>query len=266
MRDYMRRRRAAQRAKAPGLTTRPVKPSAEPDAAKDQEIAVLAKELAAEKALTAELAQVLAELNKAASRLSQTTALMLPEAKACIAELELELAQAKARITELEAGIDPATFSKSARERFEAMRRRQAREFEDRVKQRADVEARRLLNEIFLPDLRKRLEDNERQNKHLDVTLNRHRPIISKRLLRLLHAAAHSDRSGSHELAVAFNTKRQEIEIALCGKEADRPERRPMPTLAEMMANRAAYDAENRERAKRAAATRAARKASKPSP
>ena len=41
MRDYMRRKRAAQRAKAPGLTTRPVKPSAEPDAAKDQEIAVV---------------------------------------------------------------------------------------------------------------------------------------------------------------------------------------------------------------------------------
>ena len=157
---------------------------------------------------------------------------------------------------EPEAEIDPASLPKSYRERFEAMCRRQAREFEDRVKQQANAEGRRLLDDIFLPHLRKRLEDAERQNKHLEAVLDRRRPIISKRLLRLLQAAAHSDRSGSHELAVEFNSKRQEIEIALCGKEADRPKGPPLPTWAEMMANRAAYDAKNRERAKRAAATR----------
>jgi hypothetical protein len=189
--------------------------------------------------------------------------------------LEKELAAAKARIAELEANVSPhardeadlASLPKSSRERFEALVRRQEREYEARVRYAADVEARRKLDEIMLPHWHKRLDEVVGMLERLD----RRRPIIAKKTFRILQACVQPDSRGNltkemlHDAAVVFNTKKQEIEIALCGKEAERP-KPPSHTdvprnWAEMEAARAKAQAENRARAKRAAATRAARKA-----
>jgi hypothetical protein len=73
--------------------------------------------------------------------------------------------------------------------------------------------------------------------------------------------------NGSHELAVHFNENKAVIEAALCGSEAERRkwELTPPPmSKADMDAARAKVQAENSARAKRAAATRAARKAASP--
>jgi hypothetical protein len=207
-----------------------------------------------------------------------------------IAELEAEVARLTAanaelaRVRELEAEIasvpppglakqaDAASLPKSYRERFEAMCRRQAREFEWRVKEAANVEGRKLLDEIFLPNLRKRLEEAENRNKTLEQIFER-RPLISKALFRKALACLHPDSRAAasekmfNEVFAAFSEKDKnninKIEIALCGKEADRVPRAAMPTLAEMMAAREKVRAENSARAKRAAATRAAKAAEK---
>jgi hypothetical protein len=186
-------------------------------------------------------------------------------------ELELEINRLKAEPT-----IDPASLPKSYREKFEAMCRRQNREYEARVKQGADARARKLYDEFFLPNLRERLEKAERQNKALDAAIDRRTPIISRALFRKALACLHPDsRTGAsekmyNEAYAAFSEKGKDgvnkVEIALCGKEADRPQRPPLPTWAEMMAARERVRAENSARAKRAAATRAARKASQGEP
>jgi hypothetical protein len=185
-----------------------------------------------------------------------------------------EAAALEARIRKLEAQLareraappdDPASLPKSYRKRFEAMVRRQNREFEARVKHHAQQEARRVLDEISLPYWHKRLDEISSQLAGLD----RLRPLMAQATRRLILACLHSDSRMNtsekrlNEAFVAFNDKR--IEIALCGKEAERPK---MPshadvprTWTEMMANRAAYDAKNRARARRAAATRAAKAA-----
>jgi hypothetical protein len=64
--------------------------------------------------------------------------------KARVRELETQL---EAERREREASPDPTSLPKSYRKRYEAARRRQDREYEDRIKQ----EAHRLLNELFLP-------------------------------------------------------------------------------------------------------------------
>jgi hypothetical protein len=77
-------------------------------------------------------------------------------------------------------------------------------------------------------------------------------------------AGVQPDKGGTHAAAVEFNNNREAIEAALCGSEAERRkwELAPPPVSgAEMDAMREKVSAANRERAKRAAATRAARKA-----
>jgi len=201
---------------------------------------------------------------------TKLTAAAAERLAARIRELEAELARERAKppITK-PAAIDPASLPKSYRERFEAMCRRQAREFEARVEQRADEEARKLLDEVFLRHLRERLEDNEHQNQMLDQIFDQRRPIISKAMYRKILACLHPDsRAGAsekmfNEAFAAFSEKNKDginrIEIAVCGKEADRPKRHPRPTWAEIMARREKVRAEHSARAKRAAATRAAR-------
>lgn len=164
--------------------------------------------------------------------------------------------------------IDPASLPKTSREKFEAMVRRQNREFEARVKHAADVEARQQLDEFYLPYWHERLD------KVVDMLdlLGRGRPIISKKIFRIVLAAVQPTTRTSmtdemlNDAAVAFNTKRVAIEIALCGKEAERPElpsHTDVPrSWTEMMARREKVRAKNSARAKRAATTRAARKES----
>src|SRR5262249_28483497 len=100
--------------------------------------------------------------------------------------------------------------------------------------------------------------------------LDRRRPIVSKPIWRIFKAAVQPDSRGNltaamlHDAAVTFNTKEEEIEIALCGKEAERPKmpsHRDVPRRrTDMMAAKEKVRAEHSARAKRAAATRAARK------
>src|SRR5262245_25411952 len=54
--------------------------------------------------------------------------------------------------------VDPASLPKSYRERFEAMRRRLEQDFEWRVKQRAQEETRRIIEESDLPYWREQVE------------------------------------------------------------------------------------------------------------
>jgi hypothetical protein len=197
-----------------------------------------------------------------------------PEPKTAPQPASAKAPALEARIAKLEAelGAQPGAdaLPKSYRERFEAMCRRQDREFEWRVKQAASTEASRLLDEIFLPGLRERLEQNERQTKAIDAALYGRTPLMPKAMFRKILACLHPDSRAAasekmfNEAFAAFSAKSKDgvnrIEIALCGKEADRVQRPPPPSLAEMMARRAAKTAENSARAKRAAATRAAAK------
>ena len=198
----------------------------------------------------------------------------LERATARFRELQARCRDLEARIVEAKASkgaIDPATFSMTAQQKMDAWKRQQMRAMAREFDQRVLVESRRLLDESLLPTYRERLEYTERQIKAIDKALDRRSPLISKAMYRIILACLHPDsRKGATEemftkAFVAFSNKGDrdkvnKIEIALCGKEADRPKGPPLPTWAEMMAGRAAYDAKNRERAKRAAATRAARK------
>jgi len=128
------------------------------------------------------------------------------------------------------------------------------------VKHAAQQEARRRLNEISLLYWHKKLDEVAGLLERLD----RRNPLVSKRTLRLMIGGAHPDRGGTDAAAAEVNGNRKAIEIALCSKEAERPK---MPshtdvprTWTEMMAAREKVKAENSERAKRAAATHAARK------
>jgi hypothetical protein len=202
---------------------------------------------------------------QAAAQGGVTNASAVAKLEARIRELEAELARARADA--VKPGDD---LPKSYRERYEARVRRLEREFEDRVKQRAGAEASRLLDEVFLPNLRERLEKAEHQQKVIDGALDRRRPLMTKALFRKVLACLHPDsRTGAsetmrNEAFAAFSEKNKDgvnqIEIALCGREADRPKGRPRPTWAEIMAAREKVRAERSARAKRAAATRAARK------
>jgi hypothetical protein len=211
----------------------------------------------------------------------------IKQLKAEVARLKADLAEFgnKASVTKPDAEL--ASLPKSSRARFEAMVRRQEREYEARVKHHAGLEARKLVDEVYLPNLRKRLEEVERQNKIIDRAFDARYgrdPLISRAMFRKALACLHPDGRATvsekmlSEVFAVFSQKtggdvrtgRQgvnRIEIALCGKEADRPKAGPpLPTWEELQANRAAYDAKNRERAKRAAATRAERKAAASKP
>jgi hypothetical protein len=220
MRKYMRRWRAEQRAQA--------KPQAKP-AAKAA--------VPADAELAAELARLKAEN----------------------ARLKAELAsECDRREAAKPAEADLASLPKSSRERFEALVRRQEREYTARVRQAVEVETRRFAAEVILPGWRERLNEVEKHQKILDRILDRRAPLVSKKVFRIFRACVQPDSRGNltnamlHDAAVAFNTNSAAIEIALCGKEAERPKGPPLPTWEEMKAR-----AENRARAKRAAASKA---------
>ena len=166
------------------------------------------------------------------------------------------------------AAIDPASLSMTAQQKLEAykrqVKREVTREIEAQFDQRVETEARQLFDET-LKWWHSHFEQAERTIKEFDATLNRRKPIMSKRMFRILMASVQPDKGGTHAAAAEFNSKREAIEAALCGSEAEQ-RKWALPsgvTLAEMMENRAAYDAKNRERAKRAAATRKQRAAEK---
>jgi hypothetical protein len=189
-----------------------------------------------------------------------------------IRELEAELARERATKPAAAAAADAASLPKSYRERFEAMCRRQEREYEARVQQGTDARARKFIDEIFLPHLRKRLEDAERECESIRRIFDRRTPIIPKALFLKLWAYANpgtrdqvseADHRRLWDALNANKGNRKLVEIALCGREADRPSGQPPPTWADLMAAREKVRAENSARAKRAAATRAANQGKK---
>jgi chromosome segregation ATPase len=99
MRDYMRRKRAAQRAKAPGLTSKPVNPSPAPDSAKDARIRELESQLAL---VEVSVPSLVADWRARMAELEAQHAKHRAAWKASVVELEAELAQARKRIAELE--------------------------------------------------------------------------------------------------------------------------------------------------------------------
>ena len=86
---------------------------------------------------------------------------------------------------------------------------------------------------------------------------------VSKRTFRIMQAGVQPDRGGTNAAAAEFNDNKEVIEAVLCGSEAEQRkwELTPPPmSRAELDAARERVRAENRARATRAAATRAARK------
>jgi hypothetical protein len=163
-----------------------------------------------------------------------------------------------------ETQINPASFSMTAQQKLEAYKRQIKRELEAQFEDRVRAEAEQLFD-TTLRSWHARLEAAERQIKEFDRQLDRRKPIISRPTWRAMLAGVQPDRGGTHTAAVEVNTNKEAIEAALCGSEAEQ-RKWALPsgvTLAEMMENRAAYDAKNRERAKRAAATRKQRAAEK---
>jgi hypothetical protein len=194
--------------------------------------------------------------------------------KPAVTKASAATAKLEARIRELEAELARERAlpppSKTERQELAAYKRQikseVRRELEAQFEQRVDAGARELLDyniKRWLDQFRAA----ERRIKDFSEKLNRLTPIMPRKLFRQLQAAAHSDRSGSNELAVHFNNNKEVIEAALCGSEAERRkwELTPPPmSRAELDAAREKVRAEKSARAKRAAATRAARKAAKP--
>ena len=152
----------------------------------------------------------------------------------------------------------------TAQQKLEAykrqVKREVTREIEAQFDQRVETEARQLFDET-LKWWHSHFEQAERTIKEFDATLNRRKPIMSKRMFRILMASVQPDKGGTHAAAAEFNSKREAIEAALCGSEAEQrkwalPDRLAR-TREELMAARAKVQAENSARAERAAATRA---------
>jgi hypothetical protein len=187
--------------------------------------------------------------------------------RARIRELESENARLREHPPTKPVEDEPASLPKSYRERFEAMCRRQEREYAARVQFQVQQEIGRRIDEMVLPAWRQRLENAQRQYESINRILDRRAPLIPKALFLKLWAYANPgtrdqvSEAEHRRLWDALNANkgnRKLIELALCGKEAERPTT-PPPTWAEMMTAREKVRAENSARAKRAAATRAAR-------
>jgi hypothetical protein len=183
-----------------------------------------------------------------------------------IRELEAELARERAQHEEL------PPLSKTERQDLAAYKRQikseVRRELEAQIDRRVSAEAWELLDyniKLWLEQFRAA----EKRIKDFDAKISRYKPIISRRTWRVLMAGAHPDRGGTNAAAVEVNENREAIEAALCGSEAEQRkwELTPPPmSRAELDAAREKVRAEHSERAKRAAATRAARKAADSKP
>jgi hypothetical protein len=164
------------------------------------------------------------------------------------------------------AQIDPASLSMTAQQKLEAYKRQIEREvtrkLEAQFEQRVNDEA----FQWFDQSLRSwigRFEAAERQIKEWGKMFERRKPIMSKRTFRMIQASVQPDKGGTHAVAAEFNSNAKVIETVLCGSEAEQGQWARvsnLPSREELEALRAKKQAENSARAKRAAATRAARK------
>jgi len=180
--------------------------------------------------------------------------------EARIRELEAELARERARHVEL------PPLSKAERPELAAYKRQIKseirRELEAQFEQRVNAAAQNLLDyniKRWLDQFRAA----EQRIKDFDAKLSRYKRIISKRTFRIMQAGVQPDRGGTNAAAAEFNDNKEVIEAVLCGSEAEQRkwELTPPPmSRAELDAARERVRAENRARATRAAATRAARK------
>jgi hypothetical protein len=128
---------------------------------------------------------------------------------------------------------------KSYRERFEAMCRRQEREFEARVEQGVEEEAARRLNEISLPQYAKELEDLEFSIKHRKGVMDR---ATYRKVLACLHVErlvqvtgiplAKMDQGLQRRYDDAFNLF-ADLEKVLLDEKESPTEFRKMPRTAE---------------------------------
>jgi hypothetical protein len=185
------------------------------------------------------------------------------------AALKAELAAAQQRIAELEQGrteraqaksaepkpspeIDPASLPKSYRERFEAMCRRQEREyarrereFEGRVRQAAEEQAREVFERMF-GAWRESFKKAKRQIELFEKIYTR-APIMTKKEFELIHSCIHPDSRLSvsdEKLHRAFlvidkrtHDNKKVFEIALCGREAAEQSRVKLPDHEAMRAH-----------------------------
>jgi hypothetical protein len=193
-------------------------------------------------------------------------------AAARIRELEAELARERKRREPTKpsakdqeiAALPP--LSKTERAELAAYKRQikseVRRELEAQFEQRVRAEAKEMVDYNVMLWF-ERFKVAEAKIKDFGEKIGRWKPILSKRTLRLMIGGAHPDRGGTAAAATEVNDNREAIEAALCGSEAERRkwELTPPPmSRAELDAAREKVRAENSARAKRAAATRAARK------
>jgi hypothetical protein len=195
-----------------------------------------------------------------------------------LAELEAEIARLKAdkaelaRVRERDEQAGAASLSMTAQQKLEAYKRQIEREvtrkLEAQFEQRVNDEARRWFDQS-LQSWCNRFAAAERQVKEWDKMFNRRKPILSKRMFRLVKASVQPDKGGTHDVAAEFNSKAEVIETVLCGSEAEQRDWARVSSLPrsveELMAAGEKRRARDSAKAKRAAATRAANKAaSKP--
>jgi hypothetical protein len=197
-----------------------------------------------------------------------------PSAPAADAAKDREIARLKACLAELEAERERARevlppLSKTERQELAVYKRQIKseirRELETQFEQRVDAAARELLDYNIKRWL-DQFQAAEQRIKDFDAKLSRYKRIISKRTFRIMQAGVQPDRGGTNAAAAEFNDNKEVIEAVLCGSEAEQRkwELTPPPmSRAEMEAAREKVRAENSARAKRAAATRAARKSQK---
>jgi hypothetical protein len=187
----------------------------------------------------------------------------ITELEAQVTRLTAENAEL-ARVRERDEQAGAASLSMTAQQKLEAYKRQIEREItrklEAQFEQRVQDEARQWFDHS-LQMWCNRFEAAERQIKEWNSLLNRHKPILSRRMFRIIHASVQPDKGGTHDVAVEFNSKADVIETVLCGSKDEQQSwarTARMPNREELMAAREKVRAENSARAKRAAATRAA--------
>jgi hypothetical protein len=165
--------------------------------------------------------------------------------------------------------IDPTSLSKTERAELAAYKRQVKseirRELEAQFEQRVGVEAKSMVDYSLMVWF-ERFKQAEAKINEFDSKISRCKPIISRKTFRILMASVQPDKGGTHEAATEFNDNRPVIEAVLCGSKDEyqrwaRLALTPLPNREEFEAARERVRAENSERAKRAAAKRAARKA-----
>jgi hypothetical protein len=166
-----------------------------------------------------------------------------------------------------DAAVDPASLSKTERQELAAYKRQikseVRRELEAQFEQRVRAEAKEMVdyNVMLWFD---RFKVVEAKIKDFNEKIGRYKQIISRRTFRIMQAGVQPDRGGTNAAATEFNDNKEVIEAVLCGSEAEQRkwELTPPPlSRAELDAIRERVQAQNSARAKRAADTRAAKRA-----